>query len=151
MTASKDRVTFYLPHRYFNGNGGPSNTGMRRDTCVHVLHSAFGLVPGEGGWGGAISAHPEGFHIVCRPSQFARFIVYCHEAGECINGIRDLDPGLGPVMKEQSLYDKIAVKFLAQVCEETTRAILCEADVHNRLVKTEGTFDVSRNPHIGGR
>lgn len=34
---------------------------------------------------------PDGWTIICRPSQFARFTVYRYEAGFC-NTIRELDP-----------------------------------------------------------
>jgi len=33
-----------------------------------------------------------GFHIFCRAEDFAKFIVLRHEMGNCINGIRDINP-----------------------------------------------------------
>lgn len=89
MAKSKDRVRFHLPPRYFTGNQHSTN-GMDRDICVEVLVRAFAV--SESDVRGVMINHNQGFDILCRPSQFARFIVIRHEIGDCINGVRDLDP-----------------------------------------------------------
>lgn len=105
MSASKDRVRFFLAQRYFTG--GPN--GMKRATCIDVLNRAFCPSNGTGSsWGALMTAMPQGFSIVCRPSQFARFIIFRHEAGECINGVRDLKPTL---FKPRDLYQRISDEF----------------------------------------
>lgn len=92
MTTSKDRVQFYLPHRYFAKCH--SDNHMSRDDCKKVLGKAFSL--GRDECGHLMDRNPNGFTIVCRPSQFARFIIFRHLWGHCINGVRDLEPELQP-------------------------------------------------------
>ncbi len=88
MAMSRDRVEFYLPSTYF----GYAQTGMSKATCKEVLLLAFGMCGQQSS--SLMSQFPTGFHIRCRPSQFARFIVYRHKMGNCINGIKDLAPDL---------------------------------------------------------
>jgi hypothetical protein len=151
---SKDRVTFFLPPRYFqSGSPSRSSNGMCKTTCASVLARAFGA-PGENlddrtaaaAWLGVMAQYPAGFRVVCRPSQFARFIVYRADADECINGIKDLAPVLGkPRDTSKTYYDEVAAKTGVEhykVCN-----VLNAAGVHNYVVKAEGEFDVSGNPH----
>ncbi len=100
MAMSKDKVEFFLGHRYFDG----SCNGMREQMCNKILQESFGMLYNE--IRGIMKEEPKGFHITCRPSQFARFIVLRHEAGECINGIRDLNPKI--VDQPTDLYDEAA-------------------------------------------
>lgn len=93
MTTSKDRVQFFLPHRYFV-EGPASINHMSRDDCKRVLGKAFSLGLDEGDR--LMDENPNGFTIVCRPSQFARFIIFRYMYGNCINGVRDLEPELQP-------------------------------------------------------
>ena len=106
MAASKDRVTFYLPYRYFTSQH--TTNGMTKETCMRVLNASFGMSASE--MEGLMFANPSGFTIVCRPSQFARFIVFRDQADECINGIRDLCLKLGPaeVDKPKLLHAAVA-------------------------------------------
>lgn len=98
MTVSKDRVRFFLPPRYFSlsqapgRHFSPGSSGMSRETCVDILKRVFHMDSAESHM--MMHHNPTGFTIICRPSQFARFIVLRHTAGECINGIRDLVPEL---------------------------------------------------------
>ncbi len=93
MTVSKDRVRFHLPPRYFQAGRSIGSNGFRRDTMKRVLLRAFGIANEECD-GLMDCSTSQGFIIECRPSQFARFIVYRHEANEGINGVRDLGPEL---------------------------------------------------------
>ncbi len=117
---SRDRVEFTLPNRYF---GPPdTKTGMSKATCREVLRRAFGLEQEQ--CTNLMCRFPEGFRIRCRPSQFARFIVHRYEMGECINGIRDLEPRLvrpldrdfyGVIAEETYMARGTVVKILEAV------------------------------------
>ena len=73
---SKDRVRFWIDHRYFQQRG-----------MYDVLKKVFNL--DENRARAAQTGPYEGFWIVCRPSQFARFMIYRNEAG-IKNGFMDL-------------------------------------------------------------
>lgn len=103
MAVSKDRVRFHLAMRYFQLN--KTSNGMCRNTCIDILVECFGF-SGEY-WEHTMHSWSEGFDIICRPSQFARFIVRRHEKGDCINGIRDLNPVLQQVQQEQDAIDML--------------------------------------------
>ena len=109
MATSKDRVRFFLPPKYFSDNSRLSASTMGRSTCKRILLQAFGMDNGESER--MIQNHSDGFTILCRPSQFARFIVYRHDANECINGIKDLRPEIVPKM---DVYDKVARVLLPE-------------------------------------
>lgn len=103
MAMSKDRVRFFLPHRYFQeGHSIPTNN-MRGSICRDILFRAFGIPCSESAK--LMRRWPNGFYITCRPSQFARFIVFRHEDGNCINGIKDLEPEI--IKAELDYYDHI--------------------------------------------
>jgi hypothetical protein len=107
MSMSRDRVKFFLPYRYFqNGRGG---NGMAAEDCQKVLLSAFDITMAESA--SLMVMRPEGFWIVCRPSQFARFIIRRHEWGDCINGIRDLKPELIDNYREKDWYEVVGDKL----------------------------------------
>ena len=92
---SRDRVKFFLPSRYFVRNRSRNSNGMDRRDCQDVLHQAFNI--GDDRSRDLFEREPEGFWIVCRPSQFARFIVLRAQviarAGG-VNGISDLQTSL---------------------------------------------------------
>ena len=96
MSASKDRIEFVLPSRYYyyaKGFSHSSSTlanGMSDSNCAKVLEKSFGL--GRYRSHQLFKQNPDHFRIICRPSQFARFIVYRNEFGDCVNGIKDLNP-----------------------------------------------------------
>ncbi len=89
-----DRIKFYLPHRYFEKGRSISNNAMNRDVCISILQDIFGSPNGNpnSSWGCIMTAHSEGFSILCRADQFGMFILERNERGRCINGIRDLQP-----------------------------------------------------------
>lgn len=125
MTMSTDRVRFFLPKKYFQYN--KSTNGMLKSTCVDVLNSAFKMSCQESRE--IMDAHRDGFYILCRPSQFARFIVYRNDAGECINGIRDLHPEI----IDPDHFNKAVAKVAGASLREVTRVLeafkTCGADI----------------------
>lgn len=116
MSTSKDRVRFFLPEKYFLNR--PTQSGMTRSACIDVLIRAFG----SNNWSAFMTAQPRGFWITCRPSQFARFIVYRHQFGSCVNGIRDLMPEL---TRPMTVYERIGTA--ANVSADTAKRVLCAA------------------------
>lgn len=71
-----------------------------------ILWSAFGMTNVEGCE--LMTQHPDGFEVECRPSQFARFIVLRYQANEGINGIRDLEPKMGPPTEHKDIYERVS-------------------------------------------
>lgn len=90
MSMSKDRVHFTIPDSTIN-----KTLAMRKSYC-DVLFKAFGLSSQKVPCSGDIK-------IICRPSQFARFLIYRNEAG-ITNGFRCLNPKLKPA-DEKSVLD----------------------------------------------
>ncbi len=141
MAMSRDRVEFKLRDRYFqkrysgyHRGGG----GMERSICQKVLLLAFGIPMDESD--SLMDLHPTGFKIRCRPSQFARFIVYRNEIGECINGVKDLNPKLvTPV--ESSLYTRISEETHESI--DTVGRVLRAMGVPDRM-ETSDILDVSK-------
>lgn len=67
-TMSKDRVRFTIPHRRINSK------------MIDVIHKAFGF---DAHWSAEqAQENGRGLNITCRPSQFARFLIYRDEAGQ---------------------------------------------------------------------
>ena len=142
MTMSRDRIKFFLPARYFQCR--PSSNNMSRETCIRVLYQAFGLARCASI--GLMERNRNGFDIVCRPSQFGRFITYRYTHSECVNGVRDLKPKL---IKKPSLYDKLAEK--ANVHKDDVKAVLQAANItlDNCDYGGQDYVDVSNNDHLG--
>lgn len=142
MTMSKDRVTFFLPSRYFQSGRRASN-GFNRDTMQRVLNRAFGLSSCESNK--LMVANPCGFTITCRPSQFARFIVYRCDVDEGINGIRDLRPEVHAERSQMDVYDEVARDLLL------SRQVV--KDIGDRLgftllsLGSKDSVDVSKRDH----
>ncbi len=101
-----DRIKFHLAPRYYKACHSTPN-GMERIKCMQVLQRAFGLTHKRSA---DLMDHngSYGFGITCRPEQFARFIVVLHEIGNCINGIRDLEPRYVPQCEQHDIYSHIA-------------------------------------------
>ncbi len=132
MTDREQYVEFYLPTRYFQVR--PDSNGMCRDTCVTVMHKAFGTDPGcmlefmRNNFGG--------FSVLCTAEQFGRFIIHRHKLGNCINGVRDLAP-----------------KFVhkpADPVTETVNAIVAKSGVEASYVRTV-LDSLDRWEHSSGR
>ena len=142
---SPDRIQFFLPRVYFQANTGSRN-GMQRATCISVLSKAFG--PPESSWASIMQDYPEGFIIRCRPSQFARFIVFRHEAGECINGIKDLNPHILIPTPPETVYEKVTRELEGVVNRTHVYQVLQQAGLLDKEVAPDvSLFDVSKNPH----
>ncbi len=114
MAMSKDRIRFFLPERYFSN----SNNGMSHDRCLQVLSKANGIANSSAPK--LMRANPSGFTIMCRPSQFARFIFYRDKLGKCINGIRDLRLEL---IDKPDVYDDIAAD--TGLSRENVKSVAC--------------------------
>lgn len=79
MTMSKDRVRFTLPYFYWE-----------KPQMQQAVYKAFGLPKYK------IECHMQrscDITIICRPSQFARFLIYRNELG-LENGFKILKPEL---------------------------------------------------------
>ncbi len=129
---SKDRVRFTLASRYFQGHTSPN--GMLKETCKTVLLKVFGMTHRESE--NLMFNQTHGFDIICRPSQFARFIILRHEMGNCINGIRDLEPKL---IEVPDMYAEIA--DATGVDREAVRRVLNEVGYKGK--RELGPIDVS--------
>lgn len=139
---SKDRVQFYLPSRYFMK--WPSSNKMSMDDCKEVLGKAFDLRLNE--CGRLMDENPDGFTVVCRPSQFARFIIFRHMYGQCINGVRDLRPEL---LSEEDLgpYVEVARKLHMDLScvKKVARALGFVSDEPKRdMIDVSGRLHVDR-------
>ena len=147
MTMSKDRVRFFLGERYFRHQARrcANSSAMSRPTCQGILQDAFGIPPAISA--GLMGKHPHGFHVICRPSQFARFIVLRCEADECINGVKDLSPELLDEREaaRQLYYDVVADE--TGVDADCVAQVLMHANVPNKPIVPDGEIDVSRNPN----
>ena len=95
---TNERVKFFLPARNFNGTHG----GFSQMTMQGILRQAFGMTHCKSAT--LMARFKKGFWITCRPSQFARFIVYRAETGEGINGIKDLQPELFVLEPKPNAY-----------------------------------------------
>lgn len=85
---SKDRVRFFVGNRYYDN----CRDGANYSDTQRVLLKAFGISLNESH---KLMDGTSGFWIVCRPSQFARFLIYRNEAG-LKNGFMDLAAKLQP-------------------------------------------------------
>lgn len=140
---SEDHVKFFLPSKYFQRQR--TSNGMSRGTCEAILKKAFGLYDSD--LDRLMRGHTEGFTIVCRPSQFARFIVYRADANECINGVKDLKPEL---FKPRNLYTELSEQFSVSECtvKGLARALGYAHGGDSHVAGPQCNFvDVSKNPH----
>lgn len=97
---SHDRVRFFLNECYYN-------TGCKKDAMRNILKRAFDL--GQGHSPAYMAGSYGGFYIICRPSQFARFMIYRNEAGQK-NGFMDLQAKLYQPKPPRSPFDDLAEK-----------------------------------------
>jgi hypothetical protein len=77
MTMSRDRVKFTIPYNF--GSQGPARQAFKKAFGVHM--------PSSLPW--------QGMTVICRPSQFARFLIYRNEDGGR-NGFKELNATLVP-------------------------------------------------------
>lgn len=151
MTMSRDRIRFALGHRYYQPS--PTQNGMLDETCVDVMARAFNMGVCEAR--SLISAARRtgcNIEITCRPSQFARFIVYRYEADECINGVKDLEPQI--VRRPRNIYERVADRIdelgTITACSSMEEIVSTVIDVYELDGEHQGTrpsIDVSGRQH----
>lgn len=142
---SHDRVRFFLHHRYFQAHEKPN--GMSRTTCLNILEEVFDLCPKTARR--TMERNNRGFWIVCRPSQFARFIIARCDAAECVNGVRDLQPALFVPSDEVSTIREGLRDQGRGVSVVDIRAVLDYLHSYELIDEQCGdtVIDVSGNPH----
>ena len=144
---SEDRINFFLHYRYY------------KPELNEVLVKAFGLTEHQ-----VLCLrkdNPHGFWVHCRPSQFARFMIYRDETG-MVNGFKDLNAALVEPSKPETLAENISKKIGAvgsvnggssvSVCMVTKILDLVGMDPHEKIscnVQPDGMniVEVWSNPH----
>ena len=139
---SRDRVTFFLPKRYYQ-TGQRASNGFSLSTMQRILLRSFGMQHGESYK--LMNANPRGFTITCRPSQFARFIVYRCDVDEGINGIRDLTPEIH-AERSTDIYTIVAKAQL--VSRETVKMIGDALGFLPLNLAPKDCVDVSKRDHV---
>ena len=91
MSMSKDRVEIFLGSQYIRGGSNRGEDGYRK-----LAEACFGLSPSQ--FDQMSQANPDGFTIICRPSQFARFLIMRNEMG-LTNDFKGLKPRLIPEVR----------------------------------------------------
>ncbi len=127
--ASKDQayVRFHLPPRYFQSV--PCSNGMARVSCLRVLYEAFGVDNDRAA--DILRRRSGGFDIVCTTKQFGQFIIWRHQLGHCINGVRDLAPkfvGLEEANADQRIQGKNAIAWKTNLPPSTVLQVLDALD-----------------------
>lgn len=87
-TVTAQLVRFFMAPRYFDG---VSSQGMNAHRYQQVCREAFGNATGEV-FIAASREHRQGFHVILPAELFARFIVARSQLGQCVNGVKDLNP-----------------------------------------------------------
>ena len=96
---------------------------------------------------GMMQQHPSGFSIICRPSQFARFVVYRYEADECINGMKDLRPVIVDAHEfdpQQEVADSVGV---SKAVVMRVLAAVGFSGPFEQCRRLYDTIDVAKRPH----
>lgn len=135
MAMSKDRVRFELGSGYYM----PHSDNARRITAVMV--DSFGENCQR--WSRIFRDNPDGLTIVCRPSQFARFMIYRNAAG-IQNGFKDLHAELLPEPPDP--LDGVAK--VVGIPAKQVRRVLSAVNVDIDELDIDGAdwIDVSKNP-----
>lgn len=134
MTMSKDRVRFFIGEKYFGHK------------LIKVLQQSFNISKGE-------SSHlmqEPGFWVFCRPSQFARFMIYRNEAG-IQNGFMDLRAELVTPEKPDAYMELADITGISREdVKKVVHAIGYTNDILRGKLKSlrpaSPAIDVSRNP-----
>lgn len=142
MAMSRDRVKFFVGPRYFG------------DSLPDILSRAFGGTKSH--WRLTMEDSEEGLMFVCRPSQFARFIVHRHDLFQGVNGVKDLAPELISEEeaenitrrnRESMIIDGVPGHVWSLARRKIIRRILEEAErVEDRLLHCPRVIDVSTEP-----
>lgn len=152
---SQERVSFFLAGRYFTEHN--SQSGMCGKTCMYILERAFGMNASESL--NFMKRNRNGFEIICRPDQFARFIILRSKHGNCINGIKDLDPKLFIPYQSMDIYEYLACKTCSnmpsfQIKKLTAELGLSRKDLQELVENTQmkrlsdRSVDVCNRPYI---
>lgn len=135
-TMSRDRVRFFIGDRYFALPNAKIKIG-------NVMAKAFGLSAMRvDGW-----MRGDGFWVTCRPSQFARFLIYRNEVG-ITNGFMDLHAELVPA-RTDDVYDMLAAKAgVTRAAAKSVAQALSYGlrDVEGAMLAQFTEVDVSGNP-----
>lgn len=151
MAVSRDRVKFYLPRKYWSDDSWKSSKNrFPKEKMIPLLGRAFGMTGCE--CRDLMEHNWDGFYITCRPSQFARFLVYRNEANECVNGFVELRAKLVDENYEEEapdLYSTIAkdIGLSKHVVERVIKS-LCNVHESYAAPKVKG-INVSKNPANG--
>lgn len=137
MAMSKDRVRFFIRENYYGNK------------LQKIFQQAFDLDYEE--TAGLMRRWRCGFWIVCRPSQFARFMIFRNEVG-LQNGFKDLKPKLVPA--KESVHTRVAncigvdatvVNQVIQAFGLTTEELECR--FNERVQSHTEQIDVSDRAH----
>ncbi len=111
---SRDRVRFFLHYRYYD------------DRINVVMYKAFGMDFDE--VQKLRAGNAGGFWIICRPSQFARFLIYRDAAG-IANGFKDLNAALVDPRQRQTIANHVCENAPIGVTFATVKRILTLAGI----------------------
>jgi len=142
---SRDRVVFYLPSKYYQRDMTNRSNGMSLDGMSNVFAKSFGIEVGEAMEILTDSQNREGLGIICRPSQFARFIVNRAELKMGVNGIQDLRPKL---MMEDEIDPIACASAELELHRNDVQAVLDHFGVdylNKRVMLSPGRFGPVRN------
>ncbi len=134
---SRDRVRFFLHYRYYDGKMG---SVMKRAFGIDFI--TFQELRG---------VNEGGFWITCRPSQFARFMIYRDEAG-IVNGFKDLNASIIKREQEITVAEHIAKEQrinVACVTRILDRVGVDPAEIHKPCTPSSDQIEVWRNPYVG--
>ena len=133
MAMSRDRIRFFLSPRYYQGRANNCNN-MNREDMITVFERAFNVPSCE--TRNMLKKNPEGFQIVCRPSQFARFIYYRNDLGG-VNGIKDLNIELYTPEPKMTREQRIAQSVMNELPISDYRPLeIVDFDDTINIVKT---------------
>ena len=141
----------YTTFRFYIGSNYTLSS-TRRERMADVMAKAFGMAVGDALYSMDGGHDNYGVWITCRPSQFARFMIYRNDAG-IQNGFKDLKAELVEV-REIDPYEVLA--DLARVSRGEVKAVVQSlgygsAWLTGKLEQARRTdlgqeIDVSRNP-----
>ena len=100
MAMSRERVRFVIPECLLNNS--------QRGKYLKLLDEIFGIKQHEVPRSGEMT-------IVCRPSQFGRFIIRRYESG-AQNLVQALDPKIVPAEEPKRVFDVSQNRFSNEWC-----------------------------------
>lgn len=138
MAMSKDRVRFFLGERYFQDDMSKIEGVLRKAFDLHINETR------------RLAHNSSGFWITCRPSQFARFMIYRNQAG-ITNGFMDLKAELIEMVETYGYAELAAVVGITREAAKRAAHALgfSGAEVAKRMRPVQpapAEIDVSGNP-----